>query len=105
MRVTGANRMPQLAYSGEIFELYLAPEYQGMGLGRRMFQAARGDLSAHGYHSFVVWALAGNERAVVFYEKLGGSVVRARPSDLAGKRGAHSVRVHLIGPPFWGGRI
>ena len=75
----GRNRMPQLAYSGEIFELYLAPEYQGMGLGRRIFEAARSDLSVHGYHSFVVWALAGNDRAVSFYEKLGGSVVRRAP--------------------------
>ena len=31
----GRNRMPTLAYSGEIFELYVAPEYQGGGLGKR----------------------------------------------------------------------
>ena len=29
----GRNRVPALAFSGEIFELYLAPEYQGGGLG------------------------------------------------------------------------
>jgi len=81
----GRNRMPQLVYSGEIFELYLAPEYQGMGLGRRMFEASRSDLSNHGYHSFVVWALAGNERAVAFYEKLGGSVVRRAPERFGGE--------------------
>jgi len=75
----GRNRMPQLAYAGEVFELYLAPEYQGMGLGRRMFSAARDDLAAHGYRSVVVWALAGNDRAVEFYEKLGGTVVRRAP--------------------------
>jgi len=68
-----------LAFSGEIFELYLAPEYQGAGLGRRMFEAERGDLAAHGYLSFVVWALAGNDRAVEFYRRLGGSVVRRAP--------------------------
>ena len=75
----GRNRMPQLAYNGEIFELYLAPEYQGGGLGRRMFETARTDLAAHGYGTFVVWALAGNERAVDFYQKLGGSIVRRAP--------------------------
>ena len=31
----GRNRVPALTYSGEIFELYLAPEYQGGGFGRR----------------------------------------------------------------------
>jgi len=75
----GRNRMPSLPFSGEIFELYLSPEYQGAGLGRRMFQWARGDLAAHGYDSFVVWALAGNERAVHFYKRLGGQVVRRAP--------------------------
>ena len=72
----GRNRMPSLNYAGEIFELYLAPEYQGGGLGRRMFEAARRDLAAHGYPTFVVWALAGNERALGFYHRLGGRVVR-----------------------------
>ena len=48
----GRNRMPALAYGGEIFELYLAPEYQGVRPGRRMFEAARADLAAHGYPDF-----------------------------------------------------
>src|ERR1700678_3232583 len=72
-----ARRGP--AYRGEIFELYLAPEYQGAGLGRRMFDAARSDLAAHGYLSFVVWALAGNDRALEFYRRLGGRGVRRAP--------------------------
>ncbi len=72
----GRNRMPALPYGGEIFELYLAPEYQGVGLGRRMFEAARDDLAAHGYLSFVVWALGDNERAIAFYRRLGGVLVR-----------------------------
>ncbi len=75
----GRNRMPSLNYSGEIFELYLAPEYQGGGLGRRMFEAARRDLAAHGQTTFVVWALAGNERALGFYRRLGGRIVRRAP--------------------------
>src|SRR5271154_1710942 len=83
----GRNRMPALAYSGEIFELYLAPEYQGAGLGRRMFDAARSDLAAHGYLSFVVWALAGNDRALEFYRRLGGRVVRRAPESLGGGAG------------------
>ena len=40
----GRNRMPALTYGGEIFELYLTPEYQGVGLGRRMFAAAHREL-------------------------------------------------------------
>jgi len=72
----GRNRMPILPFGGEIFELYLTPEYQGVGLGKRMFAAARTDLAAHGYSSFVVWALGGNDRALEFYQRRGGAVVR-----------------------------
>jgi ribosomal protein S18 acetylase RimI-like enzyme len=75
----GRNRVPALNYSGEIFEIYLAPEYQGLGFGRRMFEAAQKDMSDHGYRSFLVWALADNERAYGFYRRLGGSVVRRAP--------------------------
>lgn len=81
----GRNRMPALSYGGEIFELYLAPEYQGAGLGKRMFEAARADMAAHGYISFVVWALAGNDRAVQFYQRLGGAVVRRAPERFGGE--------------------
>ena len=72
----GRNRVPAMPYSGEIFELYLAPEFQGLGMGRRLFEAARRDLSEHGYVSTLVWALADNERALDFYAHLGGKIIR-----------------------------
>jgi ribosomal protein S18 acetylase RimI-like enzyme len=71
----GRNRVPSLPFQGEIFELYLAPEFQGLGFGRRLFQAACADLADYGYGSVVVWALADNERALGFYERLGGKIV------------------------------
>ena len=72
----GRNRVPSLPYGGEIFELYLAPEFQGLGFGRRLFDAARRDLANHGFSSTLVWALADNDRALGFYEHLGGQIVR-----------------------------
>jgi ribosomal protein S18 acetylase RimI-like enzyme len=72
----GRNRVPLLPYGGEIFELYIAPEFQGLGFGSRLFEVARKDLAEHGYPSVLVWALADNERAVQFYLKLGGRIVR-----------------------------
>ena len=68
----GRNRVAAIPYAGEIFELYLAPEYQGVGLGERLFRAAREDLASKGYLSMVVWALSDNERALRFYKRLGG---------------------------------
>src|ERR1700689_2518425 len=95
----GRNRMPALAFSGEIFELYLAPEYQGAGLGRRMFEAARSDLAAHGYLSFVVWALAGNDRARAFYRRLGGRIVRRAPARFGGGTRGRVAFGSEWGPP------
>jgi ribosomal protein S18 acetylase RimI-like enzyme len=79
----GPNRVPALPYQGEIYEIYLAPEFQGLGFGRRLFRAAREDLAEHGYGSTVVWALADNERALAFYRRLGGRVVREAQEKFA----------------------
>jgi ribosomal protein S18 acetylase RimI-like enzyme len=72
----GRNRAPGIPYRGEIFELYLSPEHQGLGFGSRLFRAARRNLSAHGLGSVIVWALADNEAAVDFYQRMGGRIVR-----------------------------
>lgn len=72
----GRNRLAASPYGGEIFELYLAPEYQGLGFGRRIFDVARRDLAGNGLSGLLVWALADNERACGFYTHLGGLQVR-----------------------------
>ena len=81
----GRNRARSLFYDGEIYELYLRPEFQGLGFGRRLFSAARRDLAQSGLKSLVVWALSDNEPAVEFYRALGGRAV-ARSSERFGKR-------------------
>jgi ribosomal protein S18 acetylase RimI-like enzyme len=72
----GRNRARSLFYEGEIYELYLRPEYQGLGFGRRLFEAARHDLAGNRMSGLIVWALADNERACDFYRHLGGIKVR-----------------------------
>ena len=42
----GRNRARELQQQGEIYELYLRPEYQGIGLGSRLFAAARERLTS-----------------------------------------------------------
>ena len=71
----GRNRARSLYYDGEIYELYLRPEFQGLGFGRKLFSAARRDLTQSGLQSLVVWALSDNESAVEFYRALGGRPV------------------------------
>ena len=71
----GRNRARSLYYDGEIYELYLRPEFQGLGFGRRLFTAARRDLAQSALKSLIVWALSENENAVEFYRALGGKAV------------------------------
>lgn len=68
----GRARDRTLATDGEIDELYIAPEFQGLGLGTRLFRAVRNDLIDRGLTRIGVWALADNARARAFYEGLGG---------------------------------
>jgi ribosomal protein S18 acetylase RimI-like enzyme len=81
----GRNRARSLFYDGEVYELYLRPEYQGLGFGRRLFTSARRDLGQSGLKSLVIWALSDNEPAVEFYKALGGKAV-ARSSERFGER-------------------
>ncbi len=86
----GRNRARSLFYDGEIYELYLRPEYQGLGFGRRLFTSARRDLAQNGMKSMVVWALSDNEPAVEFYRSLGGKPV-ARSSERFGDKSLDKV--------------
>ncbi len=70
--------------AGEIFELYISPIYQGVGLGSRLFLAARRELKRAGYDRLVVWALKDNESACAFYGGLGGVPVAAAPEYFGG---------------------
>ncbi len=86
----GRNRARSLQFDGEIYELYLRPEFQGLGFGRRLFAAARRDLVQSGLRSMVIWALSDNEPATGFYRTLGGRMV-ARSSERFGPKSLDKV--------------
>ncbi len=62
-------------YQGEIYELYLAPVYQGLGFGEHLFEACRHRLDERGLKGMVVWALVDNAQACHFYWRRGGRPV------------------------------
>jgi len=86
----GRNRARSLFYDGEIYEIYLRPEYQGLGFGRRLFTSARRDLAQSGLKSLVIWALSDNDPACDFYRALGGKAV-ARSSERFGEKSLDKV--------------
>ena len=81
----GPSRMRISGHQGEIYELYLRPEFQGVGLGVRLFRAARQRLEACGRKGHVAWALADNAPACAFYEALQGQR-RAMAKERLGER-------------------
>jgi len=80
----GRCRDRSLPADGEIDELYLAPEYQGVGFGTRLFKCVRNDMIDRGIKRIAVWSLTENERARGFYERLGGKVVAETTDRVAG---------------------
>lgn len=80
----GRCRDRTLRAEGEIDELYLAPEYQGLGFGTRLFKAVRNDMTDREVTRVAVWSLAENGRARAFYERLGGRIVAQSADRVAG---------------------
>jgi ribosomal protein S18 acetylase RimI-like enzyme len=70
----GAARASRI-YQGEIYELYLAPIYQGIGFGEHLFEACRHRLDNRDLNGLLVWALADNSSAIDFYWRRGGRPV------------------------------
>lgn len=71
----GPNRVSTFPFEGEIYEIYLKPEYQGIGLGAKLFADARGELKHRGYKGTAVWVLSDNQPAINFYENAGGRAI------------------------------
>ena len=68
----GLNRARALRQEGEIYELYMRPEYQGIGLGHMLFGEAKRLLKSLGCNGLVVWCLEDSEHADRFFRSNGG---------------------------------
>jgi len=82
----GALRDKNTPQTGEIYSLYVLPEYWRKGSGRALFDAAKEQLRASGYETLFLWALVENVRARRFYEKMGMTVISSRTIIIGGKQ-------------------
>jgi len=64
-------------FTGEVFTLYVAPDWQNQGIGRRLLLAMFRRLVAQGHGSAVIWVLRENP-ARFFYQRLGGKEIRRK---------------------------
>jgi GNAT superfamily N-acetyltransferase len=73
-------------YQGEIYELYLTPTFQGLGLGEYLFEASRYRLDQRRLQGLIVWALVANDSAIDFYCRRGGKPVARVHERFGGTR-------------------
>jgi len=75
-----SNIRPQ--YTAEIYALYVLPDYWGQRLGKELMQEAAARLKDLKHGSLCLWVVKDNDRAIGFYEKLGGQRI-----------GKHDIRI------------
>jgi ribosomal protein S18 acetylase RimI-like enzyme len=71
------NSRGEPGFTSEVFTLYVAPDWQNQGIGRRLLLAMFARLVAEGHASAVIWVLRENP-ARFFYQRLGGKEVRRK---------------------------
>ena len=80
------NRLdePKHGFDAELTAIYLAPDVQRRGLGRRLVGTIAAERASHGATGLIVWVLAGNKAARAFYEALGATLVVEQPFEWDG---------------------
>jgi len=78
----GPNRGDR-SFTGEVFTLYVGPDWQNQGIGRRLLIALFRRLVAAGRQSAILWVLRDNPSRF-FYERLGGHQIRRKPLAVGG---------------------
>ena len=81
---SGLNRDPSLPFAGELYTLYISPDYQRRGIGRRLMGVAANHLVEAGMASMLLWVLADNWNARRFYEAAGGRVAGEQHVTIGG---------------------
>ena len=81
----GPEQSQDAVYQGEIYVLYVLPQYQNLGIGRRLVAACVQHLMHHlQAKSLLIWVIAENPYRK-FYESLGGKPVREKSQEIAGR--------------------
>jgi ribosomal protein S18 acetylase RimI-like enzyme len=78
----GPNRGDRF-FAGEVFTLYVTPDWQNLGIGRRLLIALFRRLVAMGRPSAILWVLRDNPSRF-FYERLGGRQVSRKMLAVGG---------------------
>ncbi len=83
MCLAGESETESHKEAGEIYNLYLLEEYQGLHLGSKMFERAIIELIKQGYSDLVLKCISNNP-ACKFYESKGGKLVEVIDCNIYG---------------------
>ena len=72
-------------FAGEVFTLYVAPDWQNQGIGRRLLVALFERLFDQGCGAVIIWVLRDNPGRF-FYQRLGGREVQHKMFTVGGKQ-------------------
>lgn len=81
----GPEREGREGYRGELYAIYVLPEWTRQGIGKRLVSSFAQWLLAAGYDSMLVWVLADNPFRR-FYDRLGGKAIDSAETHLGDRR-------------------
>lgn len=97
----GPNRSGRGEFTGEVYTLYVLPDYQGRGLGQGLLGALFAALQREGHETALIWVLA-TSPSRFFYEAMGGTRVAHRDATMWGEKVAELAygweNVHALPP-------
>lgn len=70
----GRNRNEEYLHDGELYAIYLLKEFQGIGIGKSLFNSVVETLKNNGCSSMMLWVLKDNP-SLGFYSSQGGQQV------------------------------
>lgn len=69
-------------YDSELVSLYIKEKEQKKGIGKALFLETAKELLSRNKKNMIVWTLAENKNAILFYKKLGGIIKETRQAKI-----------------------
>jgi ribosomal protein S18 acetylase RimI-like enzyme len=70
----GPNRHETFANDAEIYGIYIRPEYQGNGFGKKLFETSVRELNRVKLRGKLTWVIEENQQAIDFFIAMGGYI-------------------------------
>jgi ribosomal protein S18 acetylase RimI-like enzyme len=80
----GPERSGDLHFPGELYAIYILHQHRRHGGGRALVEQWAAMLRRGAINAALVWVLAENKPAIVFYERLGAKYLREQTIEIGG---------------------